>query len=99
MLNFIAEIVMVIGAGVILYLVAQALPRVNDVDVSHSHKPKEHWVMHYIELCDEWLESATEKLLRRARVSLLKLDNAVHKKIAGLRKENNSSEENNKRLI
>lgn len=88
MTSFILEIIMVASLGVVLYLFARALPRVDDVLVSPGDKKlRTHWLTVYLEKADEWLKVVFEKFLRRVKVLLLKLDNIVSKRLNKFKKE------------
>lgn len=88
MTSFILEIIMVASLGVVLYLFARALPRVDDVLVSPEDKKlRTHWLTVYLEKADEWLKVVFEKFLRRVKVLLLKLDNIVSKRLNKFKKE------------
>ena len=66
----------------VLFLFARALPRIDDTNTVAPRIPQvPHWIIGYIERCDEFLLSAFEKFLRRLRVMLLKVDNAVSEKL------------------
>lgn len=73
--------------GVILYLMARALPRVNDVDTAPIKEPRLHWLTPVLEKADEKLKLFLERLFRRLKVIILKLDNFVSVKLNKFRKE------------
>lgn len=88
MTSFILEIIMVVSLGVVLYLFARALPRVDDVSISSQDaKFNSNKLSVYLEKIDEWLKIVFEKFLRRVKVLLLKLDNIVSKKLNKFKKE------------
>lgn len=88
MASFILEIVMVVSLGIVLYLFARALPRVDDVFISpQDAKLKTNPMSVYLEKIDGWLKIFLEKLLRRIKVLLLKLDNIVSEKLNKFKKE------------
>ncbi len=85
---FLLEIVMVVSLGVVLYLLARTLPRVSDTDTSPTPEaPAPHWLMERLEKLDEEIIFVAEKLLRRVRVGLLKLDNTLTRKLKRFKKE------------
>ena len=74
-----------LSLGAMLYLMAKALPRIEDenedaVRMSHSR------VMAYVEKLDEISKVSLEKALRRVRVWLLRLDNFISKKLNRFKK-------------
>ena len=76
-----------LSLGAILYLVAKTLPRIDDSAENHSKPAKNHWIMIYLEKADEWLKTQLEKILRRLKVWILKLDNYVSGKLKHFKKE------------
>lgn len=88
MTAFLLQILIVVSLGVVLYLMVRALPRVSDVDTTPvSAEPAPHWLMERLEKLDEEMLTATEKLLRRMRVALLKLDNSLTLKLKRFKRE------------
>ncbi|PIP29902.1 hypothetical protein COX26_01680 [Candidatus Jorgensenbacteria bacterium CG23_combo_of_CG06-09_8_20_14_all_54_14] len=88
MAAFLLEMLMVVSIGVVLYLLARALPRVSDVDTSPTpDTPAPNWLMDRLEKMDEEILSVAEKFLRRLRVALLKLDNTMTGKLKRFKKE------------
>ena len=78
MLNYLLELLIMVSMGLILYLVARALPRVSDLDTKPSrHIPVPHWATAYFERFDERALAVVEKVIRRFRLWVLKLDNAL----------------------
>ena len=79
---------MMLSLGTILYLLARALPRVNDQEIKEkSASSQPHWFNTYLEKADEWLKAYLEKFLRRIRVWILKLDNFVAHRLNRFKKE------------
>jgi hypothetical protein len=88
MFKFILEIIIVCSLGVIVYLFARALPRVDDVDGSdESLKMKGDALSPYLEKIDGWISAVFEKFLRRAKVWVLKLDNLVSTELNKFKRE------------
>lgn len=87
MASFILELVAVVSAGVLLYLVARTLPRLDETDPAPSPRyllPA--WVMHYLERADEELVAFFERVVRLLRVYLMKLDNTLGEKMRKLKR-------------
>ncbi len=87
MFKFILNILIMVSLGAILYLVARALPRIDDRDTGIPSF-KAHWTMVYLERFDKKFKFYLEKSLRRSGIIVLKLDNMINKKLSKLRKEN-----------
>ena len=80
MFTFILNIVFMLSLGTILYIVARALPRVEE-EAEKSDRRKggllERWVTSEMpEKVDEFLSTFLSKLLRKFKVFLLKIDNS-----------------------
>ena len=75
-----------VSLGVILYLVAKTLPRIDDRELDASAL-KTHWVTTYLEKFDEKFKYYSEKMLRRSGIIILKLDNLINKKLNQLKRE------------
>ncbi|MDO8469855.1 MAG: hypothetical protein Q7S84_02405 [bacterium] len=78
MLNYLLELLVMVSLGLILYLLARVLPRVSDLDTKPSrHIPVPHWATAYFERFDERALAILEKMIRRVRLWVLKIDNAL----------------------
>ena len=78
MFKFLLEIIIVCGFGVVLYLFARALPRIEEgTGESREKRSKSDALSVYLEKIDEWIGAVMEKFLRRAKIWVLKLDNFV----------------------
>ncbi|MEK9150510.1 MAG: hypothetical protein AAB411_00235 [Patescibacteria group bacterium] len=94
MYNFILQTALMIGLGIMIYLVGRAVPRVSD-DVSRplikTLRPFGGLTLEKIDLA---LNSFLEKTLRKAKLLILRLDNAISgyldkiKKINGVDRKN-----------
>lgn len=78
---------MMVGLSAALYMVARALPRLSDTDVTPDRPIAPSWVTEKFEQADEWILSFMEKTLRKFRVSLLKLDNMLMSKLKHIKKD------------
>ncbi|MDI6734162.1 MAG: hypothetical protein QMD50_01565 [Patescibacteria group bacterium] len=87
MFKFILQIIIMFSLGAIAYILARAMPRVNDLEAPPPSALKTHWFMGYLEKADEWLLTFLEKLLRRFRVFILRLDNNLTKKLHRFKKD------------
>jgi hypothetical protein len=88
MVNYLLEVLMMVSVGLILYLFARALPRVNDADLDAKPQPGlPHWVHGYLEKLDEWLLATIEKTIRRIRLWILKVDNSLSEKLKRFKRD------------
>ena len=85
MAHFILQTLIMLALGVIIYLMAVALPRVSDEETNAPGKTSR--TMIYIEKADEFFQGFWEKTLRRIRVWLLRLDNFITKKLNRFKRE------------
>ena len=82
--------------GVMVYLVGRAVPRVNDEVAEPSDKSKIEKLISSLPLdrLDAAFSNFLEKFLRRLRLILLKLDNAVGGHLNKIKKMNNITQKN-----
>ena len=86
--KFILQMLIMLSLGAIVYLMARALPRISETDTSAPAGPiVPHWFMTYIEKFDEWLLFVLEKILRKFRLLILKVDNVITQKLHRFKKE------------
>ena len=85
MFDFTTNILFVASLSVIVYLLARALPRVPDdvVPASAFDKLVERLPLEQV---DNALVSTFEKILRKVRVLVMKLDNTINRNLDQLRK-------------
>jgi hypothetical protein len=87
MFDFITQIIFVLSLGIIAYLFARALPRVVEdpgaVPTTAFDKLVDRLPLDEV---DEVLVSTFEKILRKARVFVLKFDNRINHYLDQLRK-------------
>lgn len=87
MAEFILQLVLVVSGGVLLYLVARTLPRLDETDPTPGPRHMlPEWVMHYLERADEELIAFFERIVRLLRVALMKFDNTLGEKMRKLKK-------------
>jgi hypothetical protein len=85
MLHFILQTLIMLALGVMIYLMAAALPRIGDE--AENAPGQMSRAMAYIEKADEIFRGFWEKMLRRVRVWILRLDNLITKKLGRFKKE------------
>jgi len=70
-----------LGLGTMIYLIARTVPRIGDEAAEEIIKPKnglDRWLASsHIERLDELFNNSVEKLLRKIKLMLMKLDNIV----------------------
>ncbi len=93
-LNYILEITIVAALSVVIYILANALPRVGDeAEAQPSRlfsKFGAWWKALPLQKLDAFFSSVLEKFLRKARVVILKIENAVSHGINKVRKNKNA---------
>ncbi len=88
MSRFIIETVIMIVLAFIVYLMAEALPRVSDEEIAAMRSRRNSRLMGYVEKSDEAVKSFLEKFLRKAKVWLLQLNNFIETKLSKFKKDN-----------
>jgi len=84
---FVLEIISFLSLSLVLYLFGVVLPRVPHKDGRISRTT--HWVLNQIEDVDHLINVFTEKFLRRIKVTILRVDNFVSKKLGKYKKGSN----------
>jgi hypothetical protein len=88
MYNFILQTIFMVSLGAIIYLVARALPRIDDVAV--KTRPRQNYfdlMMKRvpIEKADAFVNMLLEKTLRKSKIFVMKLDNFLNTHLKSLR--------------
>ncbi len=87
MAEFILQLVIVVAGGILLYLVARTLPRLDETDPTPGPRHMlPEWVMHYLERADEELIALFERIVRWLRVALMKFDNTLGERVRKLKR-------------
>lgn len=76
-----------LSLAIILYFFGRALPRISDQEITEALEVRSHRLTPYLEKVDKWLKSRLERILRRTKVVLLKMDNVVSQKLNSFKKE------------
>ena len=92
MYNFILQTIVMVSFGIIIYVMARALPRVTDTT---PVSPKRDYVGAFIkrfplEKADATVTGVIDKLLRKLKIVILKLDNALSKHLQRLKEPHGS---------
>lgn len=99
MLEFVLANIAMVSAGVVLYLVACSLPRMEGTG-AESKGMLERWVSSELpERLDETFNSFVGKFLRRLRVIILKIDNAVSESLKRVKSKDASKSLDFKEMI
>lgn len=100
MYNFLLEMIFMSSLGIMIYLFGRALPRVNEsqknglVDVFRGFINKIP-----LEKIDSTLNKVFEKILRRIRVFILRIDNLVSSLLGRVKETHKSESENQATLF
>jgi hypothetical protein len=87
MYNFTVQITLVTSLAVMIYLLARALPRVSDADEGAAAGFFDRLVDKLpLERIDITISAILEKTLRKSKILVLKLDNAINSYIEQIRK-------------
>jgi hypothetical protein len=73
--------------GGMVYMLARALPRINDFSTKENPEIETPKTLVYIEKADEQFKKTTEKILRKIKVIVMKADNYLSDKLSGFRKK------------
>jgi len=84
MLKFTSHIIMMLSVGVVLYLAARTLPRIDDT-VPRKTPIGTHVIAVHLERADEKIKKLLESILSKFRIRLTKLEHTVDKKITKLK--------------
>ncbi len=95
MYNLLLQIALFASLGAIVYLIARAVPRIPETSAPAPGKDWFDRVLTRLPLheTDLWLNARFEKLLRRAKVIILKFDNLVAHLLKRVRKGSKSADE------
>lgn len=75
--NFILQLVFLISFGVIVFLVASAMPRIQEGEEKVASEP---WIKKLpLKQMDNFVAEAKNKTLRRVKVVILKVENFINK--------------------
>ena len=84
MYELILQLVLMLSLAVIVYLMAVAVPRVEDVETA---KNKNGSASLPLERIDSYLNSLKDKLLRRLKVLVMKADNFISRQLNNKKEE------------
>ncbi len=84
--SFILQLLIMGSLGVMIYLIAQTIPRIDDTPPKDLEF-REHWALKKLEHADKKIKTSTEKFLRRLGIILLRWENKINKKVTRLKEE------------
>ena len=82
--SFILEVIIFLGLGIIILILARALPRIeNETNVKRSEEHKFLLFCKKIPLdkIDDYLNLALHKMLRKLKITIMKADNFITQKL------------------
>jgi len=92
MYNFALQTIFLISIGVIVYLAAIAVPRVNDENVHERKGFIREWFRNVpLDKIDDGVNSFSEKTLRRLKILTMKFDNIVGRSLNKVKKNGNGN--------
>jgi hypothetical protein len=94
MYDFIFQIIIMLALTLMIYLAARALPRVSELPAQPSKRDYVGEIIKQIpfEKIDAFLNALAAKLLRKAKVFVLKIDNLISRYLNQLRTNGNGKE-------
>ena|SRR3989344_2448009 len=89
MFPFILTNILLVSVGIVLYVMARTLPRIEGNGAEDKKGMLERWIASEIpEKFDAALNSFLFKFLRRAKVAVLKVDNSISGRLQKMKPEN-----------
>lgn len=96
MYNFILQIFIMVSLGLVIFLVARTLPRIGETEALQNPKAKANWLSSFpFEKVDVVVNASTEKMLRKIKLILMKMDNTVSKQLNKFKKNGDSGNTGN----
>lgn len=94
MYDFILQIIIIVSLAVLVYLVARVVPRISEMVVPTSQKNYLDELIKKIPLdkIDAFLNSLIAKVLRKAKIFVLKLDNLISGYLSKFKTKDNGKE-------
>lgn len=96
MYNFVLQIFIMVSLGIIIFLVAQTLPRISETQTVNPAKKKINWWSSLpFEKIDVAVNAFFEKALRKIKLILMKTDNMVSRQLGKFKKEGDNNNSGN----
>ncbi|MEK7611795.1 MAG: hypothetical protein AAB407_00395 [Patescibacteria group bacterium] len=95
MYDFILQTSLFVSLGVVIYLLARAMPRVEEgAVIPHAPGFFDRSLQRLpLKKIDAWLNSSSVKMLRKARIFVMRFDNFVENRLSHLKETNDRAEE------
>ena len=91
MYNFILQIFIMVSLGTVVFLVARILPRISETEAAIAPRAKVSWLSSIpFEKIDAAVNAFSEKMLRKIKLILMKMDNTVSRQLKNFKKDGNS---------
>lgn len=84
MYELILQLVLMLSLAVVVYLMAVAIPRVEETKAKNSNNSSTNLPL---EQLDDFLNSVKDKLLRRLKVFVMKVDNLISRQLNNKKEE------------
>ena len=84
MYELLLQLVLMLSLAVIVYLMAVAIPRVEETKVKNNNNGSTKLPL---EQLDDFLNSVKDKLLRRLKVFVMKMDNLISRQLNNKKEE------------
>ena len=94
MYDFLLQISLFISLGIVVYLFARAVPRVDESgETVHTHGRIDRFLAKLpLDKIDDRLNVILEKTLRKTRIFTMKVDNVIDERLAKLKKNGNGAQ-------
>lgn len=100
MFQFIVTNILMVSLGVVLYVMVRTLPRIEEETAAENKSFLDRWVASEIpEKIDKALNSFLVKFLRKSKVLLLKIDNALGRHLQKIKPEGANGKDQQKPAI
>ena len=96
--NFFLQLIMMFSLGVVVYILASAIPRIEDESETDRRQGVLDTLVHKIPLdrIDNYLNLFLQKMFRRIKIFLMKMDNFVTERLDRFKQENGKNGKNDK---
>jgi len=86
-----------ISLGLIVFLVARTLPRISETETAKNPEAKANWWSSFpFEKIDVKINAFTEKILRKIKLILMKMDNTVSRQLNKFKKNGDNGNTGNR---
>ena len=90
--SFVLEVIIFLGIGVIILILARALPRIENEVVVSSPRPRKNKILLFfknipLDKIDDYLNLALHKMLRKLKIAIMRADNLITHKLKSTRSD------------